>query len=318
MAGRKRTALKLELHGAKVTKRRYLMKKSLLGCLVIALLLGSPAASVEAQSVKVSLLDRGQADGIVVRTPNHQWVVIDGGTNKQQAELMKAWHVDTVALAIISHRHFDHNGGMDNVLEDFTIQRFIGRLDDCPGVKQDDNIRKILTRRNIPREEPNGQTVTVDGVAFTILPNDPDDNECPDEENNNSVVVRMEFGDFSMLFTGDAEDEQRDWLVANHSGLLDVDVLKASHHGADNGVSDPWLVAVSPERVVISAGVHSNHRHPRPDAVAAYVAAVGDAGKVYCTNRHMTVNVYGSETGGIRIFRQNRITKSCAFDGTHY
>ncbi len=121
-----------------------------------------------------------------------------------------------------------------------------------------------------------------------------------------------------MLFSGDAEDEQRDWLVANHSGLLDVDVLKASHHGADNGVSDPWLAAVSPERVVISAGVNANHRHPRPDAVAAYVAGVGDAGKVYCTNRHMTVSVYGSETGGIRIVRQNPISKSCAFDGTHY
>ncbi len=294
------------------------MKNSLLRCLVIALLFGLPAERINAQSVKVSVLDRGQADGIVIRTPNHRWVVIDGGTNKQQAELMKTFNVDSVALAIISHRHFDHNGGMDNVLEDFTIQRFIGRLGNCPGVKQDDKIREILTRRNITGEEPNGQTVTVDGVTFTILPNDPNDNECPDEENNNSVVVRMDFGEFSMLFPGDAEDEERNWLVTNHSSLLDVDVLKASHHGADNGVSASWLAATSPDRVVISAGVNANHQHPRPDAVLAYVAAVADASKVYCTNRHMTVTVYGSETGAIRIFRQNRITKSCTFDGTHY
>lgn len=231
---------------------------------------------------------------------------------------MKQWGVETVALAVVSHRHFDHNGGMDDVLEDFTIERFVGRLDECPGVQQDDKIREILTRRNIPREDPSGQTITIDEVTLTVLPNDPDDNDCPDEENNNSVMVRIEFGDFSMLFIGDAEDEERDWLVANHPALLDVDVLKASHHGADNGVSDSWLAAVSPERVVISAGVNQNHQHPRPDAVTAYEGAVGDAGKLYCTNRHMTVNVFGSDAGSIRIFRQNRITKSCASDGTHY
>ena len=66
-----------------------------------------------------------------MRTPNHQWVVIDGGTNKQQAELMADWGVTTIRLAVISHRHFDHNGGMDNVLQDFIVEEFIGNLDDC-------------------------------------------------------------------------------------------------------------------------------------------------------------------------------------------
>ena len=105
-------------------------------------------------------------------------------------------------------------------------------------------------------------------------------------------------------------------LVANHADVLDVDVLKAAHHGADNGTSDDWLAAVTPERVVISAGVNANHRHPRPDAVAAYIASTG--GRVYCTNRHKTIRVYGKADGSIRIIRQNAIDKSCVFDGTHY
>jgi competence protein ComEC len=271
-----------------------------------------------AQSARVSVLDRGQADGIIVRTPNHQWVVIDGGTNKQQADLMQQWGITTVRLAIISHRHFDHNGGMDNVLEDFTIEEFIGNLDDCPGNVSDDTVRDILQTKNIQRADPNAQVVTVDGVTFTVLPTDPTDNPCPSDENNNTVVVRMDFGDFSMLFTGDAETEERDWLVTNHASLLDVDVLKASHHGAENGVSQSWLDAVTPARVVISAGVNANHRHPRLDAVNAYIAAVGQASRVYCTNRHKTVSIYGSSDGGIRIVRMNPIDKSCVFDGTHY
>ena len=276
---------------------------------------GQPAFG---QSVRISVLDRGQADGIVIRTPNQQWVVIDGGTNRQQADLMDDWGVTTVRLAVISHRHFDHNGGMDNILEDFTIEEFIGNLDDCSPNVSDDTVRDILEDNNVPRANPNGQVITVDGVTFTILPTDPTDNDCPDEENNNSVVVRMDFGDFSMLFTGDAEAEERDWLIANHASPLDVDVLKASHHGADNGVSSSWLTATSPERVVISAGVNANHEHPRPDAVDDYIEEVGQASRVYCTNRHMTVSVYGSENGGIRVVRMNPIDKACAFYGTRY
>ena len=282
-----------------------------LGCLV--------AHPIQAQSVKVSILDRGQADGIVIRTPNQRWVVIDGGRNMQQANLMaNTWGVTTVAVAIISHRHFDHNGGMDDILEDFTIQRFIGNLDECPGVQQDNKIDGILTTRGIPTEAPSGQTFTIDNVTFTILPTDPVDNTCPNDENNNSVMVRIDYGNFSMLFTGDGDEEQRDWLVANHPTLLDVDVLKAAHHGADNGVSNSWLNAVTPERVVISAGVHGNHKHPNPNAVAAYIAAVGQSSRVRCTNRHQTVTVYGSTDGNVRVVRQNAINKSCVYDGTHY
>jgi competence protein ComEC len=241
---------------------------------VLGLLVLAPGAY--AQAVKVAVIDRGQADGIVVRTPNRQWVVIDGGTNRQQADLMHHWGVTTVAVAIISHRHFDHNGGMDNVLSEFTIQRFIGRLDNCPGVQQDDNIRDILANRGIPAEDPNNQTFTIDGVDFTILPTDPVDNRCPIDENNNSVVVRMDFGNFSMLFTGDAEDEERDWLVANHANVLDVDVLKAAHHGADNGWSDPWLSAITPERVVISAGVNDNHESTNHARMMGHTTSRGD------------------------------------------
>ncbi len=65
-------------------------------------------------SVRVQVLDRGQADGIVIRTPNSQWVVIDAGTNGQQADYMAEMGIETVALAVISHRHFDHHGGMDD------------------------------------------------------------------------------------------------------------------------------------------------------------------------------------------------------------
>ena len=282
-----------------------------------ALIFATTSTAHAFESVRIQVLDRGQADGIVVRTPNSKWIVIDGGTNSQQAVAMENMGVDRVALAIVSHRHFDHNGGMDSILEKIAADRFLGINDDCPKVKSDDNVRDQITAKGIPLVPLDTAPIVIDGVKFTVLPLLPDRKKCPNHENDNSIVVRIDFGDFSMLFTGDAEDELRDFLVANHSDLLDVDVLKAAHHGANNGTSASWLAAVSPERVVISAGVNSNHKHPRAGAVAAYIAATSSS-HVYCTNRHKTIRIYGRRDGSVQVTRQNKIDKSCVYDGTHY
>ncbi len=106
--------------------------------------------------------------------------------------------------------------------------------------------------------------------------------------------------------------------VANHPMLLDTEVLKASHHGSRNGTSDPRLDAVTPERIVISAGLHRGFKHPHEEAVQAYETAVGDEARVYCTNRHGTITIYGFPDDRIRIRRQRITNKSCSYDGTLY
>jgi competence protein ComEC len=196
------------------------------------------------------------------------------------------------------------------------VARFVGHLDDCPTRTTDNDIRAVLGSENIPSQSLGADTIVVDSVRFIILPADPIDDRCPDDENDNSVLVRLEYGSFSMLFTGDAENEERDWLVATHPGLLDVDVLKASHHGSDNGTSQAWLDAVTPRAVVISAGVDARYGHPMPSAVAAYLNAA--EGRVHCTNRHGTIRVRGYKTGRFTVGRQRPTTKSCVYDGTHY
>ena len=276
------------------------------------------SALAQFKSVRVQVIDRGQADGILIRTPNQKWVVIDAGTNAQQAESMTdVWGVDRVELVIVSHRHFDHLGGMDSIIQRIPVDRFIGNMEDCPGRTSDDDVRDAITDRQVSTLPLDTGTQEIDGVKFTILPQDPTDDDCPDDENNNSVLVRMEFGEFSMLFTGDSETEQREWLMENHSDLLDVDVLKASHHGSINGVDgsvngQSWLDVVTPEAVVISALINSQHGHPDPEAVEAYEGVVGRK-KVHCTSRHGTVRVYGRRNGNFSVHRQFQHTGSCAF-----
>lgn len=275
-------------------------------------------AVAAAASVRIQVIDRGQADGILVRTPNYHWIVIDAGTNGQQADAMSdEWGVDKVELAVVSHRHFDHHGGMDNVINAIDTERFVGIFDDCPDRTSDDTVRNAVSSRGVTVESLTDlpRTIEIDDVVLTILPM-PARSECPDHENNNSLVVRLDHGDFSMLFTGDAEVEELTWLVENHSDLLDVDVLKASHHGSNNGRTTDFLAAASPERVVISAGVNDTYRHPHANAVSDYLNVTDD--RVYCTNRHGTIRVYGYLNGNVRIYRQFDNAKSCVYDGTHY
>jgi len=275
------------------------------------------AAPCAAQSVRIQAVDVGQGDGIVIRTPHQQWVLIDAGPNRTLADsLGPQFGVTRLALVIVSHRHSDHYAGTERVLRSLPVDRFVGNLADCPDRTTDDAIRAALSDRHIPAQSLSADTLSVDGVRFIVLPPDPTNDRCPDDENNNSVIVRMEYGSFSMLFAGDADAEERDWLAANERGLLDVNVLKAAHHGANNGTSAEWLAAVTPHAVVISAGVVERYQHPMPEAVAAYKTATG--GRLYCTNRHGTVRVYGYQDGHFTISRQRPTTKSCVYDGTHY
>ncbi len=128
-------------------------------------------------SVRVQVLDRGQADGSVIRTPNSQWVVIDAGTNGQQADYMAEMGIETVALAVISHRHFDHHGGMDEVLRDLTVERLAAVMEDCPNRTSDDRWRnQVGDEVEILAQ---GTSVTIDGVLFEILPASPTMTESP-------------------------------------------------------------------------------------------------------------------------------------------
>ena len=94
------------------------MKSKLVTAVLLAtVVLSSILSNAALGSVRIQIIDRGQADGILVRTRNNHWIVIDAGTNGQQANVMKNdWGVDEVDLAIVSHRHFDHQGGMDEIV----------------------------------------------------------------------------------------------------------------------------------------------------------------------------------------------------------
>ncbi len=90
--------------------------------LITLLLAASNSLIAQHASVRVQIVDRGQADGILIRTPNDQCVVIDGGgrDHRMVNAMENVWGVDEVALLIVSHRHGDHHGGVPPILQSDT------------------------------------------------------------------------------------------------------------------------------------------------------------------------------------------------------
>ena len=78
-------------------------------------------------------------------------------------------------------RHFDHQGGMDEVLRDIPVNLFLGNMDDCPNRSSDNRVRSVINDKNITVHPLGADTITIDGVQITVLPQPPH-SECPDEE----------------------------------------------------------------------------------------------------------------------------------------
>ena len=107
-------------------------------------------------------------------------------------------------------------------------------------------------------------------VTLEILgPNEiaPDEVESDLGKNNNSVVIKMEFGKVSFIFTGDAELSEENFLVDTYGNALKSTVYKVGHHGSISSTSSNFLRMVKPEVAVISVGKNNTYGHPSPDVI---------------------------------------------------
>ena len=101
---------------------------------------------------------------------------------------------------------------------------------------------------------------------LTVLPQPPEDR---DEENDNSIGLRLQYGKFSVLLTGDSEADERQWWIGHIPELIrDCTILKLAHHGSRNGTDARWLDLVQPELAVASLGTGNDYGHPHSETSA--------------------------------------------------
>ena len=247
----------------------------------------SSALAQDSTRAELIFLDVGQGDAIVVRSPEGKTALIDAGRGSI-AHLLAALGIDTIDLAIASHPHADHIGGMEQVLRTFPVRYYL----DNGATHTTATYRALmarLERTDVVYLEATARTITLGSVTLRILPPPP-----RGDHNNRSVGVLVEFGDFKAILTGDSE-----WAELEHFlglGVPDVTVLKAAHHGSYNGVNPAWLDATRPEIVVISVGRNS-YGHPHANALGLYLAAA----TVYRTDIHGTVTIRAAADGTVDV-----------------
>jgi competence protein ComEC len=219
--------------------------------------------------LRVTMLDVGQGDAILIETAAGHLILVDGGPSG--ARLTQALGRELapsqrrIDLMVLTHGHDDHTTGLIEVLERYEVGQVLeGPLPGQTGAYR--SWRSEVERRAIPvRIAEAGDWVDLGrGVRLEVLgPPSPLIQGSRDDPNNNSVVLRLVYDNVSFLLTGDAE-------VAGEATLLDSpaqlssSVLKVGHHGSDGSTTPLFLEAVEPALALISAGAVNNFGHPSP------------------------------------------------------
>jgi competence protein ComEC len=272
--------------------------KLLLGSSAIVLVLALAAwRSLPDGQLHITFLDVGQGDAVFIQTPGGRQVLIDGGPNpsvllSQLGRRMPFWD-RTLDLAVLTHPDSDHITGLIAALERYQVDGVVWRDMGC----QDpvcERWRQLLPEEGavLYRGEM-GLDIALDrGLRMEVL--------HPGAEllavegfNDNSIVTRLSYGEFSVLLTGDITAQAEQQLVGSGSSLAST-VLKAPHHGSCGSTTPSFLEAVDPEAVVISVGEENEFDHPCDE-----VLELLSGRRVYLTQEHGTVELI---TDGARLW----------------
>ncbi|QZA88075.1 MBL fold metallo-hydrolase [Salinarchaeum sp. IM2453] len=253
--------------------------------------------------VAVHHIDVGQADATLIETRKNETMLIDSGDHWDNGEIvidyLEQQDITKIDHLVATHAHADHIGGHADIIETFeTEYDGIGNAYD-PGVEHDTqtygdyiNATEEYLGELLIIEE--GDEIPIAGNVSASILNPPEERQS-DDFHENSVVMKIEFGEFVYITTGDAEVPIEQRLVEELDVDLSAHTYQAGHHGSNTSSSEPFLEAMSPEVVVISSDFDSQYGHPH-DAVLERFAAHNI--ETYWTGIHNTTVV---TTDGINV-----------------
>ena len=214
---------------------------------------------------KVTFIDVGQGDSTLIETPNGFQVLIDSGKSSRITEKVSDLIGKTdkkIDMFVVTHADLDHIGGLPSLLKKFDFN-YLVRSE----WNEDSDTVKIIEKRSesvetIMIDRP--KKFTVDGVEFYFLW--PWSYEIEDK-NAGSVITLVRYGEVSFLLTGDSPFRVEEKIADTFAEIIDVDVLKAGHHGSKTSTSLDFLNKTTPEFLIISASGNNSYGHPHKSVI---------------------------------------------------
>ncbi|HPG29769.1 MAG TPA: MBL fold metallo-hydrolase [bacterium] len=227
----------------------------------------------------VTVIDVGQGDAILIETPNGKNMLIDCGSavseenrfDEKKAEgaanvipFLKRRNVNQIDIAIGTHPAGEHIGGFEALIEKFPVKNYY----ECGFNFNSEiykNLKAALKRKNIPVNiVKTGDEINIGADVYCKALYS---NSNPDNVNNSSIVIYLQYKNTKFIFPGDIEKNRELEICSNYGNKLKANFLKVSNHGAEESTGKHWLKYVSPEIAVISAGKDLSPKYPNPEVV---------------------------------------------------
>ena len=253
--------------------------------------------TLQANLLNILYLDVGQADSILIHNQG-KTMLIDAGNNEDGEKLVsyiQSLGIQKIDYLIGTHAHEDHIGGLDDIIENFTIGALYMPYDTRTTTKTYKDVIQMANEKNLKILNPKvGDTMTLGEAQGTIMAVD---NENPEEVNNTSIVLQLEYGTQKYLFMGDAESQ-----VESSRQWEDIDVLKVGHHGSNTSSSVNFIKQVQPELAIVSVGEGNTYNLPkqnimeRLESIGAKIYRTDESGTIYLTSDGTTNTITKVQT----------------------
>lgn len=231
----------------------------------------------------VDYIDVGQADSILIRNDNHS-MLIDAGNNEDGKDVLnfiKEKGITKLDYVIGTHPHEDHIGGLDDVINsDLEIENiFMPKI--STNTKTFEDVLDAISNKGLTVKAPKkADTFEIGKVKCTVMTD-----SILDQDNLNlsSIIIRLEYGENSFLFMGDAEEENEQQI-----NWPKTDVLKVGHHGSNTSSSEKFIQEVQPKYSIIMVGKDNSYKLPKQETIEK-LNNIGS--KIYRTDENGTIEI---------------------------
>lgn len=253
----------------RIRKNRLRVKKLIIVTFVLITII-----NILPKNLKVHFIDVGQGDSTFIVTPHNKTILIDGGGSLNKnfdvgEKTLVPYILDRgytkIDYIFVSHFDFDHIGGILTILQELKVGKvIIGKQ--FENSENYEKMIKIARKKKVEIIQVDKENdIVIDDVNFNIIWPDKENIIKENSLNNNSLVMKMIYRNFSMLFTGDIEEIAERKIIDTYKDNYDIlksDVLKIAHHGSKTSSISEFLNLVKPKIALIGVGGNNKFGHP--------------------------------------------------------